>query len=255
MQLRTLRSTPSSRDARRMNGRPWWSMLAAVALAAGPPVLAACGAQPPPPSRAPAVATPRADGAAAVARASADYADCSAVAFERWLDHRTAAVSVCGISRHYSWSSGEWYELSETRSILATPPAPEVDPNVRSAIAAAAAEYWCPEASISVATLGMYGGVWLDVCGTYRFYRPLGGAMVEEREPEGARPMDPSAAPAAEARPDASPPRHERAPQPHATPHRAPHAEPAPARTGVPHCVRGCPCGRSCIPCSHRCRH
>lgn len=22
-----------------------------------------------------------------------------------------------------------------------------------------------------------------------------------------------------------------------------------------PHCVRGCRCGRSCIPCSHRCRH
>lgn len=33
----------------------------------------------------------------------------------------------------------------------------------------------------------------------------------------------------------------------------------APAATprfsSAPHCVRGCPCGRSCIPCSHQCRH
>jgi hypothetical protein len=35
----------------------------------------------------------------------------------------------------------------------------------------------------------------------------------------------------------------------------APYRPPAPAYRSGPHCVRGCPCGNSCIPCSHRCYH
>lgn len=48
-------------------------------------------------------------------------------------------------------------------------------------------------------------------------------------------------------------------PEPPATHHRhhhtpAPRAEPS-NYVGGRNCSRGCPCGNSCIPCSHRCRH
>ena len=46
-------------------------------------------------------------------------------------------------------------------------------------------------------------------------------------------------------------------PQPRTRTHarRERRARPAPVRSYGRNCVRGCPCGNSCIPCSHRCRH